>query len=453
MTVTFPKDFVWGAASSAYQIEGYPTADGGGKSVWDTFVNTPGKIAYGDHAEIACDSYHRYGEDVALLKEMGAKGYRFSTSWARVDPNADGNWNEAGLAYYDKVVDECLKNGITPFVTLHHWELPQAAQDRGGWENRETSVAFARFAGMMAEHFKGRVRHYFTLNEPETVLTGGLKSGGHAPGLQLGLEERFGAYVNMLLAHGLAQKAIKAADPEAKVGIAPTGGLCYPATDAPEDIAAAKKATFTTTEEKFTWNFHWILDPICYGRFPEDGGPKLDALIKTVSAEDMASIQGMPDVLGYNIYNGRATKASDNEAGWAQAKTYHGYPRTAIKWAVSPRVLNWGVRFLQERYPIPAYITENGMSCCDVISVDGKVHDPQRIDYLTRYLSELGQAIEAGADIRGYFQWSLTDNFEWAKGYSERFGLIFVDFRTADRIPKDSFYWYKGLIASGRIEF
>lgn len=451
MKVSFPKDFVWGAASSAYQIEGYSTADGGGKSVWDTFVHTPGKITGGDHAEIACDSYHRYGEDVALLKEMGAKGYRFSTSWARVDPNADGNWNEAGLAYYDKVVDECLKNGITPFVTLHHWELPQAAQDRGGWENRETSIAFARFAGMMAERFKGRVENYFTLNEPETVMIAGLKTGKHAPGLQLGLEAQFGAYVNLLMAHGLAQKAIKAVCPEAKVGIAPTGGLCYPATDSPEDIAAARKATFTTVEEKFTWNFHWFLDPICYGRFPEDGGPTLDALIKTVSAEDMATIQGMPDILGYNIYNGRAIAATEN--GWEHKKNYPGYPLTAIKWAVSPRVLNWGVRFLQERYPIPAYISENGMSCCDVISVDGKVHDPQRIDYLTRYLSELGQAIEAGADIRGYFQWSLTDNFEWACGYRDRFGLVFVDFRTADRIPKDSFYWYKGLIASGRIDF
>ena len=452
MNVTFPKDFVWGAASSAYQIEGYPTADGGGLSVWDTFVNTPGKIAYGDHAEIACDSYHRYGEDIALLKEMGAKGYRFSTSWARVDPNADGNWNEAGLAYYDKVVDACLAAGVKPFVTLHHWELPQAAQDCGGWLNRETAVAFARFAGMMAERFKGRVDAYFTLNEPQTVLTS-LKSGHHAPGLQLGLEDRFAAYINMLLAHGMAQKAIKAADPEAVVGIAPTGRLCYPVTDSPEDVAAAKKAAFTADEETFTWCHHWVMDPIFYGRFPEDGGPVMDKLVKTVSAEDLALINQRPDVLGYNIYNGKGVQASDNAAGWVQAKTYHGYPRTAIKWAVSPRVMNWGVRFIQERYPIPAYITENGMSCCDVISVDGKVHDPQRIDYLTRYLAELGQAIEAGANIRGYFQWSLTDNFEWACGYRERFGLIFVDFPTCTRIPKDSFYWYQELIRTGRIAY
>lgn len=451
MSNVFGKDFVWGAASSAYQIEGFSTANGGGASIWDTFCHTPGKIAYDDHGDIACDSYHRYTEDIALLKELGVKAYRFSTSWARIDPNADGNWNEAGLTYYDRVVNLCLENGITPYLTLYHWELPQAAQDWGGWQKRQTADAFARFAGKMAEHFRGRVKHYFTLNEPQCTVALGHQSGVHAPGKQLNLSGQFGVLVNQLLAHGLTQRAIQAADPEALVGIASTGRLCYPEEETPENIQAARDATFAVSDEDWAFTHHWFLDPICLGRFPESAGTKLEPLIRRVPAEDMEIIHTVPHMLGYNIYNGHAVRAT--ETGFTYAPRYPGFPRTALKWPVTPEVMDWGVRFLQERYGLPGYITENGLSCNDRIYLDRQVHDAERIDFLARYLRCLGRAVENGADIRGYFHWALTDNFEWNNGYGERFGLVFLDYPTGQRIPKDSFRWYQDVIQSGNVRF
>lgn len=446
----FPENFIWGAASSAYQIEGHSTAEGGGLSIWDKFTHTPGKIDYGDNGDVACDSYHRYAEDIMLVKNAGMHAYRFSTSWARIDPNADGNWNEAGLAYYDKVVDLCLAEGIVPYMTLYHWELPQSAEDRGGWLNRDTAVAFGRYAGMMAKHFKGRVKNYFTLNEPQCTVNLGYSQGLHAPGHKLGTVAEFSCWENQLIAHGLAMRAIKAADPDAVVGIASTGNLCYPSTETPENIAAAKKATFNV-EGFWSFTHHWLLDPICFGRFPTDCGEEMQALVKTVNEEEMEIIHCPPDILGFNIYNGHEVRACD--AGFEQVARYPGFPRTGIKWPVSPEVMDWGVRFLSERYNIPAYISENGLSCNDRVYLDGRVHDGERIDFLTRYLTCLNRAIENGADVIGYFQWSLTDNFEWHNGYGERFGLVYMDFPTGNRIPKDSYHWYKELIKSGKPEY
>ena len=440
---TFPKDLLWGAASSAYQIEGYALEDGGGASIWDTFTHTPGIIDYGDTGDIACDSYHRYEEDIAFLKELGVKAYRFSTSWARIDPNADGNWNPGGLAYYDKLVDCCLMNGIEPYMTLYHWELPQRYEDRGGWRNEETAHAFGRFAGMMAAHFKGRVQNYFTLNEPQCTTSLGHQIGVHAPGLRLGLEEQFSVHLNQLLAHGLAQRAMKAADPTAIVGIASTGNLCYPETETEENIASARAATFAVSEENWIFTHHWLLDPICLGHFPDCSRTALEPLVNAVTPEQMEIIHTVPDILGYNVYNGHAVNIN------GYVPKYPGFPRTALKWPVTPEVLDWGMRFLYERYPLPSYITENGLSCNDRIYLDGKVHDIERIDFLTRYLNSLYRAIENGADIRGYFHWSLTDNFEWHNGYGERFGLLFIDYPAGCRIPKDSFHWYKNVIQNG----
>jgi len=445
----FPENFLWGAASSAYQIEGHDLADGGGVSIWHTFSHTPGKVAWGDTGDIACDAYYRFEEDLDLLVQTGAKAYRFSTSWARVDPNADGNWNPAGLAYYDRLVDACLARGLVPYMTLYHWELPQAAEDRGGWRKRETAEAFGRFAAMMAEHFKGRVKHYFTLNEPQCSVSLGYEQGIHAPGKKLKLKDLFACWVNQLLAHGLAQRAIKAVDPETTVGIASTGRLCYPETETEENIRAAREATFAMDDQHWLFTHNWLLDPICLGSFPACAGTALEPLVRKVKAADMEIIHTVPDMLGYNIYNGNAIRATEN--GFVYADRYPGYPRTALKWPVTEEVLDWGVRFLQERYGLPGYITENGLSCNDKIYLDGKVHDPDRIDFLHRYLAGLGRAIENGADIRGYFHWALTDNFEWHSGYSERFGLIFVDFVTQQRIPKDSFYWYSSLVQTGKL--
>ncbi len=447
----FPKDFLWGAASSAYQIEGFSTADGGGKSIWDTFSHTPGKVANSDNGDIACDAYHRWPEDIALMKELGVKAYRFSTSWARVDPNADGSWNMAGAAYYDKIVDACLEAGIEPYMTLYHWELPQAAEDRGGWQSEETAYAFGRFAGFMAAHFRGRVKHYFTLNEPQCTTSLGYQQGVHAPGLKLSLKKQFRVHLHQMMAHGLAQRAIRQADPEAVIGIASTGNLCYPVTETPGDIAAARQASFATAEDNWIFTHQWLLDPIVLGKFPDCAGTALEPLVKKVTSEQMALIHTVPDILGYNIYNGHEVKAGPQ--GFEFIPKYPGFPRTALKWPVTPEVLDWGVRFLYERYPLPSYITENGLSCNDRIYLDGQVHDPDRIDFLARYLQALSRAAESGADVRGYFQWALTDNFEWHSGYTERFGLVFIDYPTGRRIPKDSFRWYKKLITTGCPEY
>ena len=447
----FPKAFLWGAASSAYQIEGYSLEDGGGASIWHTFSHTPGKIANDDHGDIACDSYHRYEEDIALLKELGVKAYRFSTSWARIDPNGDGNWNTAGLAYYDRLVDGCIAAGIEPYMTLYHWELPQSLEDQGGWREEKTAYAFGRFAKMMAAHFKGRVKSYFTLNEPQCTTSLGYAQGLHAPGLKLPLEEQFRIHVHQMVAHGLAQRAIKEVDPDAIVGLASTGNLCYPEKETAEYIEAARQATFATAEEFWIFTHQWLLDPVCLGRFPECSGTLLEPLVKTVTTEQMQIIHTVPDMLGFNVYNGHAIRPSEN--GFEYVPKYPGFPRTALKWPVTPEVMDWGMRFLYERYPLPMFITENGLSCNDKIYLDGKVHDLDRIDFLTRYLTCLNRAMESGVDVRGYFHWALTDNFEWHSGYSDRFGLVFVDYPTVTRIPKDSFYWYKDVVRAGAVTF
>ena len=334
-------------------------------------------------------------------------------------------------------------------MTLYHWELPQAAQNRGGWQTRQTAEAFARYAGMMSDHFRGRVKHYFTLNEPQCTVSLGHQSGVHAPGKQLDLAGQFGVLVNQLLAHGLAQRAIRATDPEAVVGIASTGRLCYPERDTPEDIRAAREATFAVSDDDWAFTHHWLLDPICLGRFPDCGGTALEELVRQVTPEEMDIIHTVPDVLGYNIYNGNAVRADGT--GYAYASRYPGFPRTAMKWPVTPEVMNWGVGFLQERYGLPCYITENGLSCNDRVYLDGQVHDADRIDFLARYLTCLGQAVERSMDVRGYFHWSLTDNFEWSNGYGERFGLIYIDYPTGRRIPKDSFRWYGQVARTGSV--
>jgi beta-glucosidase len=436
--MSFPKDFVWGAASSAYQIEGSSLADGGGKSVWDEFCARPGAINNGESGEVSCDSYHRYAEDIALLAQLGINHYRFSTSWARVDPQGDGVWNAGGLAYYDRLVDCCLEHGITPWVTLFHWETPQAIEDRGGWLNRESALAFGRFAGMMAEHFKGRVTNYFTLNEPEIVLLLGHSNGRHAPGKQLPQEEVFTCWKHLLLAHGYAARAIRAADSSAKVGLVSTGRLCYPR--GPADAETARKESFTLRDDDWLFSHNLVLDPACLGRLETQEGTKLHELAAAISQEDWALLHAVPDVIGLNVYNGHEiSTGEDGQAVYVDRGP--GFPRTALKWPVTPEIMGESLRFIQERYGLPLYITECGQSCNDRIYLDGQVHDPERIDFLHRYLQVLGEGCDK-SNVKGFFQWSLTDNFEWNSGYDERFGLIYVDYKTQRRIPKDSARWY-----------
>lgn len=432
--MNFPKNFIWGAATASYQIEGATAEDGKGVSVWDTFSHTPGKVANGETGDISCDHYHKYKEDVALMKELGLQSYRFSLSWPRIIPDGDGKVNEKGLAFYDALIEELLANGITPFVTLFHWDLPEAMQQKGGFFWDGISDAFENYASVVVKHFGAKVSMYATLNEPQIVLNMGYHEGTHAPG-EVHPEEELGPVMrNLLLCHGKAVRAIREANPDAKVSAASTGTLCYPSTDAKEDVDAAREATFSTTGYSRFFSHTWFLDPICLGENPFD--------LLELSEEDMEVIHQPIDFIGVNVYNGTEM----NRDGYVER--YTGFPRTAVGWPVTEEVMEYGFCFLYERYGLPIYITENGQACNDRIFTDGGVHDPDRIDFLERYLTYLSKAIERGADIRGYYHWSFMDNFEWAAGYAPRFGLVFVDYNDPDRrrIVKDSGYYYRDLI-------
>lgn len=442
----FGKNFVWGAASSAYQIEGSALADGGGASIWDVFSHTPGKIYENQNGDIACDAYNRYEEDIALMQQLKLGAYRFSISWARVDPLGDGNWNPHALAYYDRVVNTCLSKGIQPYITLYHWELPQALEDKGGWLMRDTAQAFARYAAKIAQHFKGRATHYVVLNEPQCSVFLGYATGAHAPGLMLPTQQLFACWHHLMLAYGLGAKAIRETDETAQISIATTGRLCYPNNNGLETINAAQAESFSITGEDWMFTHSMALDPICFGTYPTCPPSALADCIQAVAAEDLETIHFVPDFISVNIYNGQEVYAKNGIAEYK--KRYDGFPRTALKWPVTPEVMHWGMLFLHQRYKLPLYVTENGLSCNDKVYLDGKVHDPDRIDFLHRYLRSLQHAIQDGADIRGYFHWSFTDNFEWNNGYNERFGLVYIDYPTQKRILKDSAFWYAKLIQS-----
>ncbi|WP_312644652.1 GH1 family beta-glucosidase [Hydrogenoanaerobacterium sp.] len=437
----FPSNFIWGVASAAYQIEGGITEGGRTPTIWDTFSHIPGKTFGGHTGDIACEHYHRWAEDIDLIAAGGLHHYRFSVGWSRILPDGDGEANSEGLAFYDKIVNRCLEKGITPYLTLYHWDLPQVLEDKGGWLSRDTVSAFARLAQVVGKHFCGRVKHYITINEPQCIASLGYESGIHAPGKSLSQSQLFEVMHNLALAHGAAAKVLRQIEPDAKVGVATTGRLCYPATEAPADLAAAKFATFALYDDDWVFTHHLFLDAICFGHYPRSTGTFLDRLILAVPGEDMEAVHQPPDFIGLNVYNGREVQAGGGGIPEYTPK-YAGFPRTALKWPVTPEVLHYGVAFVWERYRLPIFITENGQSCNDHIFLDGKVHDADRIDFLHRYLQQLTLAIAEGADVRGYFHWGLTDNYEWHSGYDDRFGLIYIDYPTQRRIPKDSYYWY-----------
>lgn len=445
----FREDFVWGAATSAYQIEGAATEDGKGRHIWDVYVKEPGHVFEGHSGDVACDHYHLYKKDVAMMKEMGLKGYRFSIDWSRVLPEGRGKVNEAGIAFYGRLIDELLKNGIEPYITLYHWELPYELYKRGGWMNPEIVEWFGAYAKLIAERFSDRVSHFFTLNEPQCFVGLGFLTGEHAPGIRAPLQDTFEMAHNALKAHGRAVQMLRQYGKQPLVvGYAPTGSMCYPETDRPEDVEAARKMLFAmqSDDKNWTWNVAWWSDPVLLGHYPEEGRKRYERYLPKITDADMKLISEPIDVYGQNIYNGRCIRMGADGRP-EEVKRYGGFPKTAMDWPVTPECLYWGAKFLYERYKKPIYITENGLSCHDVVSLDGKVHDPNRIDFLARYLGQLKRAAEE-VDLRGYFQWSLMDNFEWAKGYSERFGLVYVDYRTQERIPKDSAYWYRDVIQS-----
>ena len=439
--VKFPSDFIWGAACAAYQCEGAWSEDGKGPSIWDDFCHELGNqhVNNGDSGDVACDCYHRFKEDVALMKQHNLRAYRFSISWPRVIPDGDGDVNEAGLKYYDALVDELLANGIEPMITLYHWDLPSALQLKGGWQNRQIADWFARYARIVAERFKGRVARYMTINEAQCITLLGYGIGIHAPGLKLPGEELARIYHNIALAHSAAQRAIKAVAPEAQVGFVPCGNLCYPVVDTPENRDVAYRASFEYSE-RWGFNFNVVLDSLVLRRYDDTAPAVLKKFAATIPASDWEQMEA-PDFIGINIYQGQPVDA----AGKSVPRPA-GHPLTACKWPITPAVMHYGPLHVYRRYKLPIIISENGLSCNDVEFLDGKVHDPDRENYLHRYISELSKAIQDGAQVFGYLHWSFLDNFEWNSGYDERFGLIFVDYATQRRIPKDSAKWFAKVV-------
>ena len=441
----FKKDFVWGTATSSYQIEGAWNEDGRGLSVWDVFSHQSGKVLCNHTGDVACDHYHRFKEDIALMRSLGIKAYRFSISWSRVFPKGTGEVNEKGVKFYSDLIDELLANGIEPYVTLFHWDYPYELYKKGGWLNSDCVKWFADYAAKISELYSDRVKYFITLNEPQCFIGQGFINGLHAPGLKVPYKDGFQMCHNVLKAHGAAVIALREnAKKPIFVGYAPTCGACYPATESAEDIEAAREAYFECQplSEDVLFTVSWWSDPVVLGRYPADGLELYREYLPEITGEDMKLISQPIDFYAQNIYNGtKIRKGADGNP--EVVERYVGSPKTAIQWPVTPECLHWGPRFLYERYNLPLYITENGMSAHDVVSLDGKVHDPNRIDFLNRYLLELEKAADDGADVSGYFLWSFMDNFEWAMGYTDRFGIVFCDFETQQRIPKDSAYWYK----------
>jgi beta-glucosidase len=445
---SFPDGFLWGTATASYQIEGAVKVDGRGESIWDTFSHIPGKVRDNANGDVADDHYHRYKDDAGLMKALGATTYRFSIAWPRVFPEGRGAPNPKGLDFYDALVDELLANGIEPFATLYHWDLPQALEDTvGGWQSRATSQAFAEYAGYVAGRLSDRVKHFFTINEFWTFIELGYGYGVHAPGLRLPPAALAQARHHALLGHGLAVQAIRAAGlPGTRVGLAENIGVCVPAIEMPEYIEAARIATRELNAGYAT--------AMLEGRYTDAFLAAAGADAPKFTAEEMKIIGSPLDFVGINIYNpGHYVRATDDEPGFAAIPFPASFPHMQSEWLkIGPEALYWGPRMLHEVWGVnEVYITENGTSSADVPAADGVVYDTDRIMYLRNYLSQLQRATAEGVPVKGYFLWSLMDNFEWADGYHNRFGIHYVDYATQKRTPKLSAQFYKAVIAGNAV--
>jgi beta-glucosidase len=448
-----PRGFRFGTSTASYQIEGGADEGGRGPTVWDTFCAEPGRIKDGSSGAVACDHFHRYAEDVALMKRLGVGGYRFSIAWSRVQPTGAGPVNEAGLGFYDRLVDELLGAGVRPMATLFHWDLPQAletpaAGGPGGWLDRATAERFGEYAAIVGERLGDRVEHWVPVNEPNVVTLLGYGIGMHAPGRTLMLDALPVAH-HLLLGHGLAVQALRSAGARS-VGTATNHSPVRAASDSAEDRAAA--AAYDVL-----WN-RLFADPVLLGSYPEGLAASMPGPVE----EDLRLIGAPLDFYGLNYYNPTAVRAPTGtaaEGGPAlpaglpfEFAALAGYPTTDFGWPIVPDGLREQILLLGERYPDlpPLYVTESGCSFGTGPDAEGVVDDQPRIDYHDAHLRAVAAAVREGADVRGYYAWSLLDNFEWAEGYSQRFGLVWIDYRTQQRIPKRSFDWYAGLIAAHR---
>jgi len=444
--LAFPKDFVWGCAASAYQVEGAWNEDGKGPSIWDAFTHTPGKIANGENGDVAVDHYHRYTEDVALMKELGLDAYRFSVAWTRVLPTGSGAVNQAGLAFYDRLVDELLKNKVEPYVCLFHWDLPQALQDKGGWPNRDTAYAFAEYARVLTERLSDRVKVWMTHNEPWVAALAGHFAGEHAPGIKDPVAG-FKALHHLFLSHGLAAEAIRAsAKQPVKVGITLNLNPVHPATDAKKDCEAAKRMDTALNRVQ--------LDPFFKGTTPMQetmfGKMVSGSLIKPGDMEKIRTL----DLLGVNYYTRTVAKNDAKFPVVAASQVQPEGNEYSGMWEIYPEgIYELLTRIWKDYRPqCEMMVTENGVPVPDGLDFDGRVRDERRIRYLRNHLTQVKRAMDEGVPVKGYFHWSLMDNFEWSLGYAPRFGLVYVDYMTLKRTIKDSGRWYANLIKENGLE-
>ncbi|MBK9712844.1 MAG: beta-glucosidase [Kouleothrix sp.] len=452
--LTFPPGFTWGAATAAYQIEGAWNEDGRSESIWDRFTHTPGNVRDGSSGDVACDHYHRWRDDIALMKDLGLQSYRFSVAWPRVLPDGRGRVNQAGLDFYSRLVDGLLEAGIEPYVTLYHWDLPQILQDQGGWPARATAEAFVEYADVVSRALGDRVKHWITHNEPWCAAFLSHQVGEHAPGWH-DWPAAIAASHHLLLSHGWAVPAIRANSPDAEVGITLNFGPVVPASPSAADYVAYRQ------EDGYA--HRWFVDPL-YGRhYPADmvadyiaaGYLPADGMT-FVQPGDLAAIAAKTDFLGVNFYTRSVARSTAVPESENLPPTVTRAPKaewTEMDWEIAPDSLYELLVRLHVTYrPGKLYITENGASYSDGPGVDGQIHDARRLRYLRDHFAAAQRAIAAGAPLAGYFVWSLMDNFEWAKGYTQRFGIVWVDYQTQQRIPKDSALWYRQVIADNAIE-
>jgi beta-glucosidase len=443
----FPPGFLWGSATASYQVEGAIHEGGRGPSVWDTFSHSPGKTFNGDTGDVADDFYHLFPDDIKLMKDLGLKTFRFSVAWSRIFPEGTGRPNQQGIDFYKRIVDALLAAGIQPYCTLFHWDLPQALQDRGGWENRDTAKAFADYAGFTAGVLSDRVTHFMTMNEIRSFVELGYGQGIHAPGLKL--DARRLAQLNhyVVLAHGLSVQAIRAhAKLGTKVGIADNVQATTPAIETPEHIEAARKAMREQNAQYLT-----VIEE---GRYTDLYLKGLGTDVPRFTAEEMSIIKSPMDFVGVNIYQPTYVRADGSEKGYAVINPPASFPHMYSPWLyVGPEAIYWAPKLVAETWKVKEmYITENGASSTDQVAPDGHVYDSDRVMYLRNYLSQLHRGIAEGVPVKGYFLWSLLDNYEWADGYSKRFGIIYVDFATQKRTPKLSAAFYRDVIRDNRVK-
>lgn len=443
---SFPKDFLWGASTASYQVEGAFNEDGRGLSVWDKFARRPGKTLNNDNGDRACDHYHLYKEDVALMKELGLNAYRFSIAWPRIFPEGEGKVNLKGIDFYSKLVDELLKAGIEPFATLYHWDMPQVLEDKyGGWRNKEVSKIFADYSALMADKLSDRIKFWSTMNEIFCFTTLAHAFDVHAPGKIESSKVINQTVHNALLGHGLAVSAIRAsANNKVSVGIVEVPAHTLPVYDSKEHIAAASKAWSDKNQQ--------ILFPLMTGTYSRGFSNRAGKDMADFTEEEMKLISQKLDFIGYNFYYGDPVRASDNEAGYEIIPITKSYPKSEMNWGITPKALYYTLKHSRDYFPdVPMFISENGIACDDNETDEGEILDIDRLEYLRTHLEMCSGAIKDGMNLKGYFLWSLMDNFEWAWGFTKRFGIVRVNYANMARTVKLSGKYYSSVIKAGRV--